>query len=330
MRTKRHIHLMALAHAVVLSMFLLSCQPTGQQAPAPSAPPSESVYVIFEGPWAIVEDPKDANSVLALAPKTKEHRPLSVIPANSTLEAGVYDLQIPAHPSASAPTFDKGILRVPVDAQAVQRALDTRLERYAIRLPKPEAYVAETRFRSRVSEKYPPEVSTEQDYVTSISLRYSVTSRTGFSLTGTQDAGSAFKPWLLQLETPTVRFTIDPTEVRGSDACYAHARHAFHRVAALLALTLYVDFPDSPDDCHKKDPQLMRAEKAAALGDPVIPGLGYFNLDARSVETAGIAGEPFVLHLASARRMMPNWAAILFFHSESCQAPIIVGGGGGR
>ena len=53
-----------------------------------------SLSVEFEGPWAFVPDPQNTGSILAIAPNTKSHRPLSV--ANSTLEAGVYELAFPA------------------------------------------------------------------------------------------------------------------------------------------------------------------------------------------------------------------------------------------
>jgi len=334
MRTERHFtcNLLAIACAVLATLFLVACQqsqpPTPASAPLESKSATTDVYVIFEGPWAIVPDPKDANSVLALAPKTKSHRPLALVNANKTLEAGVYELQIPPHGN-EGPTFDKGIFQVKVDPQAVQRALDNRSERYAIRLPRPGAYVAETRHRSRVSSKYPPETSTEMDYVTSISLRYSVASKTGFSLVGTQDAGAEFKPLLLSVDTPTVRFEINPAEDT-LDSCYTHARRTFHELARLLGLTLYVDFPDSPDDCHKKDPQLAQAEKAQLFhGLPTSRFGGLFAGDLVAAQEAGIAGGVLATYFDfAARRVTQSLvAAFYFFHTGAgaCITPIIVG-----
>ena len=83
--------------------------------------------------------------------------------------------------------------------------------RYVIRLPKPEAYVAARRFRSRVGAKYVPEATTEQNYATQVSFRYSVSTLNGFSLAGTPDTGT-FNPLLLQLDTPTIRFAIEPAK----------------------------------------------------------------------------------------------------------------------
>src|SRR5713226_7166964 len=91
--------IVALASAVVATLSLGACQQSQPPATAPSAAESKAaatakdVFVTFEGPWAIVPDPKDANSVLLLAPKTKAHRDLYVTASNnSTLAAGTYDL----------------------------------------------------------------------------------------------------------------------------------------------------------------------------------------------------------------------------------------------
>jgi len=334
MRTERHLtcNMVAIASAVLAMLFLVACQqsqpPTPASAPPESKPATTDVYVIFEGPWAIVPDPKDANSVLALAPKTKSHRPLVLVNANKTLEAGVYELQVPPHGNEE-PSFDKGILQVDVDPQAVQRALDNRSERYAIRLPRPQAYVAETRHLSRVSSKYPPETSTEMDYVTSISLRYSVTTKTGFSLAGAQDAGAEFKPLLLSVDTPTVRFELTPADDT-HDPCYTHARRTFHELARLLGLNLYVDFPDYQDDCHKKDPQLAQAEKAQLLHGLPMRAIGaIFARDFAATREAGIEGGILATYLdfATSRVARSFEAAFYFFHTGAmgCTTPIIVG-----
>jgi hypothetical protein len=261
--------LVALAGAIAATLFLVACQQSQPPAATPSAAESKAaaakdVFVVFEGPWAIVPDPKDANSVLLLAPKTKAHRDLYVTASNnSTLTAGIYDLSIPGRTGPAAGIFDESILRAKIDPKNVQRVLDDKSSnRYAIRLPKPDAYLPASRHRSRVSTTYPPEPATEKEYATGVSLRYSVTSLTGFSLAGAPDK-AAFNPFLLQVETPTIRFVIDPAhDPDPADKCYTHSRQTFHEAATLLALNLYVDFPESPSSCHDKDPQRARAIKA--------------------------------------------------------------------
>ncbi len=122
------------------------------------------------------------------------------------------------------------------------------------------------RHRSRAGSSYPPDASTEMEYATAVSLRYSVGSLNGFSLSGTPDTGT-FNPLLLQVDTPVIRFAIEPTE--DDDACNTHSRQAFHDLVQLVGLTLYVDYPDNPSSCHDKDTQVPHGNKAhASLASP--------------------------------------------------------------
>jgi hypothetical protein len=330
MRNHRRFPHAAMAPTILATVLLLACQTTEQKAPvaaatAAAAPAAEAVYVIFEGPWAIVPDPKDANNVLAIAPKTKSHRNLAVTPANIDLDAGVYEVAVPAHGTPGPLDLDKGFFRTTVDPKSVQHALDGKSIRYAIRIPKPEFYRAETRSPSRVGKTYPPDASTQQNYVTAVSLVYNVSSRNGFSITGTKDSGGAIDPVLLQLDTPTVRFAIEPAgENLGADKCYTHSRQAFHDLVKLVGLTLYTDFPNSPDSCHKKDPQLAftgntQEEQTA----------GLFSEDITPSYTADISGALTTRYSDSAvGKLAPRWAAVMyFFHAEggACTAAIIFG-----
>jgi hypothetical protein len=269
MRNPRYFNnsLIALASAVLATFFLIACQQS-QQPAAPAATQSavattEKVFVVFEGPWAIVADPKDANSVLVLAPKTKLHRDLYVAASNeSTLAAGSYDLSVPAHGPATSAVLDPSFAQAKIDAKSLQHALDDKSGRYVIRLPKPEAYVAAKRFRSRVGPTYPPDASTEQNYAAYVSLRYNVSSLNGFSLAGTPDTGT-FNPLLLQLDTPTIRFAIEPAVADDpKDRCSTHSRESFRDLVKFLSLTLFVDFPNDASNCHDIDPQKARPAKA--------------------------------------------------------------------
>ena len=268
----------AMAVAVLAMLNLIACQPPEKQAPpAPAAVPqassTEKVFIVFEGPWAFAPDPKDAASVLAIAPKTKGHRDLFVKASNqSTLAAGVYDLSLPAHSGTAAATADPSIAQADIAAQNLQRALDKKSERYVIRLPKPEEYVVAVRSRSRLGATYPPDASTEKEYATGVSLRYNVSSLNGFSLAGTPDSGT-FNPLLLRVETPMIHFVIRPAQFDDpKDKCDMHSRESFHDLTMLLGLTLYVDFPDNPADCHSKDPQNAhpaRAETHSPVERPI-------------------------------------------------------------
>jgi hypothetical protein len=334
-----------LANAViaVATLSLLGCQqsqsPTATSAPPESKQTSTEIFVTFEGPWAIVADPKNAVNVIAIAPKTKNHTPLAVVPANIHLDAGIYDLAIPASGGVSTVTVDKGIFQAHVDAEAVQHALDDK-GRYAVRLPKPAAYVVETRSASRVGNTYPPGASTEQGYASAVALRYNVAGTAGFQLAGTPEMGAAIKPLLLELNTRVVRFTIDPIQAPLSDEpCHNRAREAFHDLTRLIGLVLYVDFPDSPAECRKKDPQSARAEKAQSLlglptpstdvssvADP--SAMKRINMRQASIQQASVSGDGFaVVNFALRKAIRGVGAAFYFFHSEggACLAPIILG-----
>ncbi len=317
MTSPRHSRtlLLLLAGIFFAALIMGACNQTRESTPAPqqaaeTLPPAEKVYVIFEGPWAIVPDPKDGNSVLALAPKTKSHRDLVVQTADKVLPAGIYDLSLPARTGTAAGTVDSNILRAKIDPQNVQHVLDDKLERYAIRLPKPDAYVAHTHYRSRAGSVYPPDASTEKDYVTIVSLRYNVTSLNGFSLAGSPDSGT-FNPLLLQVETPIINFLIHPAhDPDPFDRCNTHSRESFRDLTKLLNISLFVDFPNDPSECHGKDPQNARPFKAEIDQRSILQRVAFVRDVAESLEQ----------HLVAALYLFGGMAG-------GCKAPIIVGGG---
>jgi hypothetical protein len=335
MRTERCFTRLALASVVLAMLSLIACQQS--QTPTPAAESkaaTEKVFVVFEGPWAIVDDPKDPNTVLALAPKTKLHRDLYVAASNdSVLATGTYDLSVPAHGAAFSGTLDPSFAQAKIDAKSLQHALDDKSGRYVIRLPKPEAYVAARRFRSRVSAKYVPEAATEQNYVTQVSFRYTVGTLNGFSLAGTPDTGT-FNPLLLELDTPNIRFAIEPAQMDDPrDKCSTHSREAFRDTVKFLGLTLFVDFPNDPADCHTKDPQMTRSTKAGAGQEPSWNRNAALSLEALDhSEPANVAGREVTFGrsetlatVVAAGPVADYLAAMYLFHSTgtACFAPIL-------
>jgi len=254
---------------LVCALVLIACQqtqPTSSGAATTPPPATEKVFVVFEGPWAVAPDPKDSGKVLLIAPKTKDHQDLYVAASNDkTLGSGVYELSIPISGSPSATTTAADFAQAKTTAADLQHALDAKSGRYVIRLPKPEAFLAASRFTSRVGPSYPPDNSTEREYVTAVSLRYSVSSANGFSLSGTPDTGS-FNPVLFKVEANNLQFDIRPTKADPADKCYVHARQAFHDLTRLLNVSLFIDFPDSPISCRDTDPQ--RAKGSARNIEP--------------------------------------------------------------
>jgi hypothetical protein len=325
----------AIVSVFLVAIVLVACEQSKTPAPtsaaAASTPATEKVFVVFEGPWAIVADPKDANSILALAPKTKVHNDLYVAASNeSPLPAGTYDLSVPAHGPAASGALDPTFAQAKIDSKSLQHALDDKSGRYVVRLPKPEAYVAARRFLSRVGATYPPDASTEQNYVTFVSLRYSVGSLNGFSLSGSPDTGT-FNPLLLQLDTPTIRFAIEQPDAP-PDTCHTHSRSAFRDTVKFLGLKLYVDFPNDSANCHKTDPQSTGSARAeAGPTSPLERAVAFMRGDLIEAETADsnadtmprnptiLAGKIFG---RSARNLM---TAFIFFHATDggCRAPIL-------
>jgi hypothetical protein len=328
--------ILALASAVLATFSLVACNQSQPSASAPAPAPAaktvatKDLYVTFEGPWAVAPDPKDPNFILMLAPKTKHHRDLYVTASNhSTLASGVYDLSFPGHMEPGAETYDPDILRAKIDPQNAQHVLDRKEGiRYAVRLPRPEAYLPAHRHPSRAGSAYPPDASTEKNYATAFALRYSVASLSGFSLSGTPDTGT-FNPLLLQVDTPAIRFSVEPNE--GDDDCNTHSRQAFHDLVQLVGLTLYVDFPENPSSCHDKDPQLPHGSKRASLASSMelVTALLTGNLaDVQAADaTTGYLPSGYVRFIAEnnlARRTAQRLGIAVYFFGLSgadCGAP---------
>ena len=138
------------------------------------------------------------------------------------------------------------------------------------------------------------------------------------------------------METPTIRFVIDPAhDPDPADKCYTHSRQTFHEAATLLALNLYVDFPESPSTCHDADPQKARAVKAETG-----PAAGFERLlallesDLGDAEEASIAppgADRFTAFaLRGAKTATRHLAAVLYLfgHPQGvCLAPVIAAEG---
>jgi len=302
--------------AVLLATLLVSCNQSKEESVPPahaaalSTSASEKVFVFFQGPWAFVADPKDPNFVLALAPKTKAHLDLNVSASNDiALTAGVYELSVPNHGAATTAGLDPWFAQAKIDAKSLQHALDDKSGRYVIRLPKPEAYAAAGRRLARVGSTYPPAPSSEQKYANQVSLRYTVAALSGFSLGGTPDTGT-LKPFSLELDTPALRFVIQPVADDPADLCSTHSRGAFRDLAKFLSLRLYVDFPDDAGDCHGKDPQT-----ASVKSDVRTPGRALAPAPLYAMVLAQLDWEEVGRDLL---------AAIYFFHTgAACKAPIL-------
>jgi len=102
------------------------------------------------------------------------------------------------------------------------------------------------------------------------------------------------------------------------DKCDMHSRESFHDLTTLLGLTLYVDFPDNPADCHSKDPQNAHPSKAEAVS-PLERLVALLTGNLVEVQGASAAGDP--------RSIADYRLAAMYFFSLSaldCASPHII------
>ena len=206
------------------------------------------VLIEFDGPWGLVPDPQNAGGILAIAPKNAHHRMLTVTGATSeTLDAGIYTLDLPVRVIQDPPNLDPTFFRVRVDPKNVQHALDAKLERYAIRLPRPASYVGTSRGLIAIG------TAPKRQYVMTVALRYNVAESSAVSLTGSPDTGNAAKT--LRMEARDVRFSITPIPDPNDpeDRCELHTREAFGALAKLLRLE---ETMASPPGCRGNEHEM--------------------------------------------------------------------------
>jgi hypothetical protein len=104
----------------------------------------------------------------------------------------------------------------------------------------------------------------------------------------------------------------------------------------LVGLTLYVDFPDNPSDCHNKDPQVPHAGKArASLASPIermIAMLTANVADVQAEDAAEVLPSRYLRLVAGsriARGMAERFGVAMYFFgaaSGGCKAPTLGGG----
>jgi len=267
----------AFATAFLLIMCLAGC--AEKEKPASAPPPSEHVWVVFEGPWGYAPDPNDPNSIIAIAPATPDHHDLYVQASYSQqMKPGHYELAMPPRTVAPPGTIISDIFQTPIDPKVVNNVFnnvlsDPSLHRYAVRLPKPESYTPYTRYPSSIGSAPHPAANgiAARPWATGVALQYTVGSLSTFKVTGTPDTG-IFPDFTLQLDAHQISFVITPLhDDDPTDLCYIHDRVAFHNLTTLLGVTLFVDFQGSPPTCPAVDvekPSRPKAQTTPAQFEP--------------------------------------------------------------
>ncbi len=133
----------ALASVVLATLLLMACQSSQhRQLPSrlnrrPPLPKRSTWYSKVPGPSLPIR--KTPTASLRSRPKPRPSR-FNRASAHNVLASGIYDSPSQPATDRQAATIDPTILQAKIDPQSVQHALDTKA-RYAIRLPKPDAYL---------------------------------------------------------------------------------------------------------------------------------------------------------------------------------------------
>ena len=215
----------------------------------------------FNGPWAFMQDPADANQIIAVAPYIKDHQNAYVAAlTDAPLLPGVFKLA--GLPPSSTPMNLNSQLIVVQDK--IPAASLTKIEgsnkktRYFIRLPMPADISAYRTGRDAVGNTYPvpnPQ-SNEKGYATHMTLRYTTNDVSQLKVTGTQDDLTTINIPLQLGVAETVDIGVGPTYDLQEDGCHNHAKGAFNALADLFQVKQIIDYPDYDlAKCGDSDPQ---------------------------------------------------------------------------
>ncbi|MBI3478211.1 MAG: hypothetical protein HY010_20955 [Acidobacteria bacterium] len=324
---------LALVGISLVALLFVACNQKPSSTNSRSSPRTLSadiapttVFIQFEGPWAFAPDPQDPNGVLALAPKAQGHLDLYVKASNAqTLASGIYTLSLPTT-TAGAGTLDPDIVQAQVTPAGLQHTLDATGLRYAVRLPKPDAYIPGGRAESRVGGTYPPPASTQGNHITAVSLRYAVSSLTGFSISGTPDTGT-LNPVPLNVETPLVRVVIEPAQLDDPlDQCETHSRESFRDLVKLLGVTQFVDFPNYTSACQQVDPQRAANQRPRTSQDRLAAAWNknLWEEDMQAPRLAGVGFPAWISSFGNGKMRSLLAYVVLFTHpAGDCRSPIL-------
>jgi hypothetical protein len=261
---------------VLLTYGLLfwGCQPSPQvTGPANGVAGPETVYVVFEGPWAFVTE--QSGEILAIAPKAKNHSDAYVKAKDDTvLPLGKYNLTV-ANRVAKTQTFPAPtMVSDTISSSTLTGVVNKNLGRYMVILPQPDGFAEAERSESEVNYPFPVDPQTAKTkYTVSVALQYTVSDLSGFKLTGTpDDVTVSFSDVNLELGVPrVVHIAIDPLPGPSPDPCDDQTKQAFKDVIDLFALKHFIDFLPYPSgmDCHPEDPQNPNHPVPASARDVV-------------------------------------------------------------
>jgi hypothetical protein len=253
------------------------------------------VYVVLEGPWAIVPDPDpDATNVkgyLAIAPDMPDHGAMYVQASNGvTLSPGQYTLHLTNVQEQAADSYTAFVPKV--RAADVKSAEENQCYvRYAIHFPQPNSITEETAGTSRVGTGATPwPVTTANAAATAnmsnsefksslaVTLQYKVSDLNSIQLVATAggpdpvpaqncnpqptnppnptaDPTAAIFPQPITLGNPGVIRVGSEPTTEDLSTCYRPSKETFQALTKLLNFSAAIDYPTYDPACHVCDPQ---------------------------------------------------------------------------
>jgi hypothetical protein len=249
----------AAAMLFVCMLFVWSCQSPQRAAKLAASP--ETVFVVFEGPWAFVTEP--SGEILAIAPKATNHTDAYAKAEESTLlPLGKYQLSVLNRVTKTQTFPQPTFLPDKVSSATLTGVVNnsTGAGRYMIILPQPDGLTEAEHSKSQINYPWPVDPKTPiVPYSVSISLQYTVSTLDGFKLTGTPDDSSVtFSDFPFAVGVPRViHIAIDPLPSPKPDPCDDDTKLAFKELMALFSLQHIIDFQPYPSgmNCQTEDPQ---------------------------------------------------------------------------
>jgi hypothetical protein len=267
---------------LVLLLCSSTLQASSQRTTTTSNTTLPEVEVWVEGPWAYADDPRDAQSIVLIAPDSDsiQHTHAAVTHSAGDRELdydSVLEIRNLTHTQQACSTCIRiNAYPAGVDRRVLTNLLSSGTGRYVISLPKPDRYEEavgqESRVRSRWWDDCRPSQNCEGQppHTTQAIFHYTVNRLDGFSI-----GPNAQQQTPLFFEDRHV-ITIFMTPKGEIDQCDSVGRLAFHHLVTLFSLNLFVDLrtklvgsnaatgpypsddPPGPSTCLDSDPQNPR------------------------------------------------------------------------
>jgi hypothetical protein len=282
---------------IVLMGWITGCEKanTAPGARRSAAADAVQVYVILEGPWAIVPDPDpdatNGKGYLAIAPDMPDHGAMYVQANNGvTLSPGQYTMHLKNIPETATSSYTAFVPSVRLaDVKSAEE--NPCYVRYAIHFPQPNSITEKTGGISRVGTgAHPWPVTPANSAATAntasgefkssleVTLQYEVSDLTSIQMVATPggpdpipaqncnpiptnppnpagDPTGAIFPQSFTLGNPGTIEIGSEPRVEDLSTCYRPSKETFQALTKLLNISAAIDYPTYDAGCQQCDPQ---------------------------------------------------------------------------